>query len=142
MRQFLVSVLVVVCVVAGAGFVNYHRNAPLDQELEDRPYARYGTADIEALLVAHESERDRIRGALSRKGSDPTQVMNGFAAGDFDGKLNAFDEFQVRNQAYKQVNGAAIEHEVEIEALEYEKQIRARGLDDPRQRVLRRILTF
>ena len=142
MRQFLVSVVVVVLVVAGAGFANYHRNAPLDQELEDRPYARYGMVDIEALLLAHKAERDRIRSVLSRKSSDPTQVMNGYAAGDFEGKVNAFDEFQVRIQAYKQVNGAALEHEVEIEVLEHEKQIRKRGLDDPRKRVLRRILAF
>ena len=62
--------------------------------------------------------RDRIREALARKSSDPTQVMNGFAAADFSGKLNAFDEFQVRNRAYKQVNGVALEHEIEIEVLE------------------------
>ena len=142
MRQFFVSVLVVVLVVVGAGFVNYHRNAPLDQELQNRPYARYGMADIDALLLAHKVQRDRIRGALSRKSSDPTRVMNGFAAGDFDGKVGAFDEFQVRNQAYKQVNGAALEHEVEIDVLELEKQIRERGLVDPRKRILRRILTF
>ncbi len=142
MRQFFVSLGVLVLVVVGAGFANYHRNAPLDQELEDRPYARYGMADIEALLLAHTAERDRIREVLARKSSDPTQVMNGFAAADFSGKLNAFDEFQVRNRAYKQVNGVALEHEIEIEVLEREKQIRKRGLDDPRQRILRRLLTF
>ncbi|MBW2282819.1 MAG: hypothetical protein JRG76_20425 [Deltaproteobacteria bacterium] len=142
MRQFFVSFVVVVLVVAGAGFVNYHRNAPLDQELEDRPYARYGAGDLEALLLAHTTERDRLRATLSRKSSDPTNVMNGFADGDFDGKVNAFDEFQVRNQAYKRINGVALEHQVEIELLEHEMKIRERGLDDPRQRILRRILTF
>lgn len=142
MRQFFLSLLILVLVVGGAGFANYQRNAPLDAELEDRPYAKYSDADLEALLTAHKAERDRIRGALSKKSADPTRVMNGFAAGDFDGKVHAFDKFQKRNSAYKQVNAMALEHEVEIEALEKEVGIRKRGLHDPRKRMMRRILTF
>ena len=142
MRQFFLSLVILVVVVGGAGFANYHRNAPLDAELADRPYALYSDADIESLLKAHTSERDRIRGVLSQEGSDPTQVMNGFAAADFVGKLNAFDKFQQRNNVYKRVNGMALEHEVEIEVLEKEKNIRKRGLNDPRKRMWRRILTF
>ncbi len=142
MRQFFLSLVILVVVVGGAGFANYHRNAPLDAELADRPYARYADSDIEALLEAHTAERDRIRGVLSQQGSDPTGVMNGFAAGDFVGKLDAFDKFQQRNNVYKQVNGVALEHEVEIEVLEKEKSIRKRGLNDPRKRMWRRVLTF
>ena len=140
MRQFFLSLVILILVVGGAGFANYQRNAPLDAELADRPYARYSDADLEALLTAHTAERDRIRGALSK--DDPTKVMNGFAAGDFDGKLQAFDKFQKRNNAYKQINGMALEHEVEIDVLEKERSIRKRGLHDPRKRMLRRILTL
>jgi len=142
MRQLFLSLVIGVVVVGGAGFANYHRNAPLDAELADRPYARYASADIEALLEAHTDERDRIRGVLSKRGSDPTRVMNGFAAGDFDGKLDAFDKFQKRNNVYRQVNVIALEHEVEIEALEKEMSIRKRDLDDPLTRIWRRIRTF
>ena len=142
MRQFFLSLLVAVLVVGGGGAINYYRNAPLDAELEDRQFERYADADLEALLAAHKMERDRIRKALSKKSNDPTSVMNGFAAADFHGRLNAFDKFQVRNSAYKRVNAVALEHEVEIEALEWEQGIRARGLDDPKQRVWRRITTF
>jgi hypothetical protein len=142
MQKFLLSLVIVVLMVGGAGFANYQRNAPLDAELADRPYARYADGDIEALLAAHKSERDRIRGALTGDAADPTRVMNGFAAGDFDGKIHAFDKFQRKNQAFKQINGMALEHEVEIEVLEKEQNIRKRGLHDPRQRVLRRVLTL
>lgn len=142
MRQILLALVILVLVVGGAGFANYQRNAPLDNELADRPYARYSDADIEALVTAHKAQRDAIRGALSKKSSDPTRVMNGFAAGDFDGKVHAFDKFQKRNQAFKQVNGMAIEHEVEIEVLQKEQSIRKRGLHHERTRILRRVLSL
>ena len=125
-----------------AGLANYHRNAPLDQELENRPYGTISDEDLAALIDAYTTERG---GAIARMGSkrqDRTRVMDGFAPGDLDGKLKAFDSFQRKNERWREQNRQRIEFDIELEKLKKEKGIRERGLDQERNRILRRLLTF
>ena len=141
MGKFLAFLLIATLGVGLAGFANYHRNAPLDRELENRPYGTLSDHGLKALIDGYNLERD---GAIARlgKGSDRTRVMDGLAPGDLHGKLKAFDSFQRKNEQWRDHNRERIEFNIELEKLKKEQGIRDRGLDDERSRILRRLFTF
>jgi hypothetical protein len=137
------AVLLIATVGVGlAGFANYHRNAPLDRELEVRPYGTISDDDLKALIEAYSMERDGAVARLGGKRNDRTRVMDGFAPGDLDGKLKAFDSFQRKNERWRDHNRQRIEFNIELEKLKTEQGIRDRGLHEERNRILRRVLTF
>ena len=142
MAKFFAALLVSLAMIAGAGFYNYQRNAALDLELSNRSYANLSDADLYALIEAYTGEGAKLKRTLSGATGDPTAAMNGFAPGDLDGRLAAFNDFQKRNERFKRVSRAELQHRVMIEALEHERTIRARGLDDEWTRIRRRVLTF
>lgn len=141
MARFFIVLVLVVSGLGLAGWINYERNAHLDQELADRPYATLSDADLEALIEAYDQERARWA-ARSRSGDDRTRVMDGYAPSDLQGKLQAFDRFQRKNEAWREANRARLDQEVVIEALRREQDIRNRGLHRERNRILRRLLTL
>ena len=85
---------------------------------------------------------DGLQARLSRTGGDNTRIMDGYAPADFDGKLKAFEQFQRKNNSWRDTNRARLEHEVELEKIQKELAIRERGLDDEFTRIKRRVLTF
>ena len=142
MGKVLIALLVVVATVGIGGFVNYQRNAPLDAELQNRPYGTISDADLAALIAAYEGEKTGLENRLKGYSKDRTRVMNGLAPADLQGKLTAFDSFQRKNESWRETNRAKLGHEIELEKLQKEKNIRDRGLHIERNRIIRRITTF
>ena len=140
-KSFALLLIATVGVVL-AGFANYQRNAPLDKELEERPYGTISDEDLVALIDAYTMERGGTMARMGGKKDDRTTVMDGFAPGDLDGKLKAFDSFQRKNERWRNQNRQRIEFDIELERLKKEQGIRDRGLDEERNRILRRLLSF
>ena len=133
--------LLILLGVPGLGFYNYHRNAHLDQELQNRTYANLSDADLNALAEAYRGEVDRLRRMLTED-PDGQAALDGIAAGDFGRKVKRFESFQQENREWKAARGQAMEREAALEELERELSIRERRLDEPLQRVKRRLLHF
>jgi hypothetical protein len=142
MGKALVVFVILVMVVAIGAFSNYQRNAPLDEELRDRPYASLADKDLNALLGAYEGQVAGLQSQLGNPKADRTGVMDGFAPADFDGKLKAFDRFQRQESRWRNTNRSKLENQIEVEKLQKERGIRDRGLHEERNRILRRVLTF
>lgn len=142
MGKFLLVLLLLVVGVGVAGFANYQRNEALDHELQNRPYQAYKLGDLEKLASAYQGEMDGLQARLARTGGDNTRIMDGYAPADFEGKLKAFEQFQRKNNSWRDTNRARLEHEVELEKIQKELAIRERGLDDEFTRIKRRVLTF
>ena len=142
MGKFFASLVILIAVVTIGGFANYHRNAPLDNELKNRPYATISDADLQALIAAYEGEQQGLQNRLNSYAEDRTGVMEGFAPSDLHGKLGAFDSFQRKNESWRDTNRARLSHEIELEKLRTEKGVRDRGLHIERNRIWRRLTTF
>ena len=142
MGKLFLILLLLVAGVGIAGFANYQRNEALDHELQNRPLKAYAIEDLEKLANAYQGEMDGLQARLSRTGGDNTRIMDGYAPADFDGKLKAFEQFQRKNNTWRDTNRARLEHEIELEKIQKELAIRERGLDDEFTRIKRRVLTF
>lgn len=143
MLMKILAVLVLLpLLLVGAAFSNYQRNAPLDEELRNRPYKSISDKDLAALLEAYKGEMQGFETRMNRFSKDRTKVMDGFAPADYDGKVRAFESFQRKNESWRDANRARLGHVVELEKLEHEKSIRDRGLHIEKNRILRRITTF
>jgi len=140
LKALQISVLVV-ALLGIAGVVNYRRNAYLDAELEQRPYGGLSDAELTLLIEAHQQEKSQIEARLGSVANrrDP---MRGYADGDLSGKLEGFARVQKNARDWKSTRSNMLDHEVEIERLQHEQSIRARGLDDPWNRILRRVTTL
>lgn len=133
--------LVVVLALPIGSFVNYQRNAPLDQELEGRTYASLSDADLEALAAAYEQEVRAFKARIS-EGPQGTSLVDGHAAADFDAKLKGFESFQAFNRQWKRKKGQMLEQQSALEEVQREQSIRARGLHKEPNRILRRVISF
>ncbi len=142
MGKLFLGILVLVVGLGAAGYANYERNAPLDEELKDRPYKALAEDDLNALSSAYQKELDGLSGRLKATAGDKTGIMDGYAPADFDGKVKAFESFQRKNNSWRDTNRLRLEHEGELEKIEKERRIRSEGLDDETTRILRRVLTF
>lgn len=139
MRGLLLFVLLLgIPAVAG---LNYLRNAPLDQELANRPYGGLSDADLDTLLAAYEGEVQRGREVV---GEEPTTyaLNDPSKFGDYGEKVEAFEKFQRSNEGWKRDRGQLFGTQNTLEELQHEKSIRDRGLDEPTTRIWRRISTF
>ena len=134
-------VLVALCAVLIGGFVNYQRNAPLDVELQNRTYAELKQADLEALLAAYQLETQRLRVWVDQEPPAGTPD-HAKGASDVGGKAETFARFQREANRCRALRQEVLEREATIEALEKEKSIRARGLDQPWRQILRRLTTL
>jgi len=121
--------------------VNYMRNAPLDAELESRPYGGIDDADLKALLSAYEGELAKAKSAAA---SEPTtHAFNDPSRfGHNDEKVEAFEKFQNTNEVWKRSRNQLFSEKSKLDALQHEASIRARGLHKPWPRIWRRISTF
>ncbi|HTO07121.1 MAG TPA: hypothetical protein VMR86_08690 [Myxococcota bacterium] len=139
----LVLLFVVLVAAAGGGlYWNYNRNAGMEADLhKPRPFANLSTPDLVKLIAAYEAEtkRAKARVAAAPGGED---AIDRKGESDVGGKAEAFAAFQRQNEAWKAQRGAAMEHQVELEQLKFEKTIRDRHLDDPTEVFKRRLLTF
>ena len=142
MAKVLIGFVALVGALAIAAYANYERNAPLDADLQERPYQSLSDEDLKALLDAYKGQVTGLQAKLGSYSGDRTKVMDGFAPSDFDSKVKAFDRFQRSNSAWRDVNRNRIENQLEVEKLEKEQGIRAQGLHEERTRILRRVLTF
>jgi hypothetical protein len=139
MRVLLILVLFVgIPLLAG---MNYMRNAPLDEELKQRPYAGISDADLASLLAAYGDEVKRTRSAVAEEPgehafNDPARF------GHYGEKVEAFEKFQHSNDEWKQARGQLFGQQTTLEALQHENSIRERGLHEPLPRIWRRISTF
>jgi hypothetical protein len=124
-----------------AGGANYVRNAPLDAELANRPYAGVSDADLQTMAKAYEGDIAQARGQLETEPSSSSYSDPGQYAA-YDEKVAAFERFQRSNSDWKGRRSALFEREVTLEGLRREKSIRQRGLHKPWGRILRRITTL
>ena len=138
MRGLLLLLLLVL--IAGGGY-NYYRNAPLDEELESRPYAKLSDSELETMIRAYEDELARATHNLNGP-PDGDWRMRGYAPSDLGGKLEAFDRYQDAAQAWKSRYHRSLEHKGQIELLHKEQEIRAAGLHKAWRRALRRLITL
>jgi hypothetical protein len=123
------------------GFVNYQRNAPLDQELKNRTYASLSDADLAMLVNAHEGQTRAYESRLA-EGPQGQEMVDGYAAADLDAKLKGFESFQEFNRQWRDMRGQLLEQKAALEELSREQSIRARGLDREHRRILRRVISF
>ena len=142
MGKFFAGLILSLAIVSIGGFVNYQRNAHLDQELEQRPYASLSDEDLDTLKQAYEGERQGLQNRLNAYPEDRTGVMDGFAPADLGGKLDAFDSFQRKNKSWRDTNRERLSHEIDLDKLNKEKSVRTRGLHIEHNRVWRRLTTF
>jgi hypothetical protein len=135
-----VLLVLLLVVVPALGFLNYRRNAHLDAELENRVYATLSAEDLEALSAAYQSQVDDLatRVADNPQGADE---MDSFAPADLQGKVKGFESFQGYNRHWRRMRAELFEQEAALKEIQREQSIRARGLDDPINRVKRRVLT-
>ena len=68
--------------------------------------------------------------------------MDGYAPSDFGGKVNAFENFQRKNEAWRGTNRSRLEMVVELEKLEFEKQYRRKRKESPWEAILKRVVTL
>ena len=141
MGKFFLALFVLVLLLGGGGYYNYHRNAGLDQELAVRPHKGLSTPDLEALAAAYRSEIDNDRMLVGER-PQGTELMNGLKAGDYDSKVKSFEKFQGYNNQWKAARRNMAERQVALEEVEKELSIRARGLHQEHTRIWRRISTF
>jgi hypothetical protein len=139
MRIVLLLVLLVGLPLVG-GF-NYMRNAPLDDELKDRPYAGISDADLAALLAAYGKQVEHARAALTTE-PDSYALNDPGRFGQYGEKVEAFEKFQRSNDQWKQARGQLFSEQTTLQALQREDSIRQRGLHRPLPRIWRRISTF
>lgn len=139
MRVGSLPLLLLVALLVGGGY-NYHRNAPLDRELEFRPYAGLKDADLAALLAVHRAKRDQIAASFGERG--PEAGFAALAPSDYPGKVTAFERFQRENERWKQGRRDMLTQQTMVDALELEQRIRSEGLDQAWARILRRAVTL
>jgi hypothetical protein len=123
------------------GGVNYMRNAPLDEELRDRPYAGITDADLAALIAAYRSQVEQAEAGVESEPSmhafnDPARF------GHYGEKVEAFEKFQGSNEQWKRARARLFGEQTTLQALLHEESIRARGLHRPAGRIWRRVSTF
>ena len=140
MKTFIVFLLLVIA-LGGLAFANYERNAELEEGTEPRPYRGFSDADIDTLIEAYSAQRDGLANKLKGSG-DRTKVMDGYAPADFAGKLDAFEDFQHKNEAWRDTNRSRLEMIVDLEKLEFEQKIRRQRKEDPWTPIFRRVFTF
>jgi len=139
-----VVLLLLVVVVGGAGglYWNYNRNVGMEADLhKPRPFAKVSTPDLLKLIEAYqlETKRAKARVAAAPAGEDAIARKD---ASDLSGKADAFAAFQRENERWKAQRGNAMEHDAELQQLQFEKSIRDRHLDDPAYVFKQRLLTF
>lgn len=140
MFKYVLLVGLVLVVVAGGGYYNYVRNAPLDAELAKRPHKGLSTPDLLALIAAYEGEATRAKKRVAAgPGGDTIDRVD---PSDLGGKADSFAAFQRQNEGWKRARGFAMEQEFMLKELRHEKSIRDRGLDTEYGRIKRRVLTF
>ncbi len=132
-------IVVVLVALAGAAWFNYQRNAPLDKDLEFRPYSGLSDGDLASLIDAYELDVVTKTQGLG-DGPDHSGISRS-APSDFGGKLQAFERFQAENARWKAGHRAAVEGKVVIDRLLKERAIRDAGLDQEWRRILRRVAT-
>ncbi len=140
MKTFIVFLLLVIG-MGGLGFANYKRNAHLEEGTKPRPYKSFSDADLDALIEAYSGQRDGLANRLKGSG-DRTKIMDGYAPSDFAGKLEAFEQFQRKNESWRDTNRSRLEMVVELERLEFETAFRRQRKEDPWTPIFRRIFTF
>jgi hypothetical protein len=139
MRVLLILVLVVGVPLLGA--FNYMRNAPLDEELKQRPYAGISDADLASLLAAYGQQVEHARAGVAEEPSthdfnDPERF------GHYGEKVEAFEKFQHSNDQWKQARGQLFGEQTALKDLRHEASIRERRLHQPWPRIWRRVSTF
>jgi len=141
MGKFLLVLVLLAGAVAGGGYWNYQRNAYLDEELEDRPYAKLSLEEIDMLIEAYQIEKQKYERqlALVSQRQDP---MERYSDEDLSGKLEGFDRVQRNSSQWKAVQRQMLDQEVEIDRLEREKSLRATTTDDEWNRIWRRVTTL
>ena len=142
MWKAILFLVVLVIGVGGGGYYNYHRNAPMDADLQKpRPFSSLATPDVAQLLSADEQDLARAKGHVG-KAPGGADVIDSFDSSDVGGKAQGFASFQKNNERWKNQRGQLFELEKTIADLRLEKSIRDRGLDDEQTRIWRRISTF
>ena len=135
-----VLIVLIVMGIPLAGGLNYVRNEPLDNELKDRPYAGISDADLDSLLGAYDKELSRYNGVADDPLATSYNSPESYKA--YDEKVAAFERFQKSNESWKRVRREAAGHETTLKALQHERSIRDRGLDQEWQRIMRRVTTL
>ncbi len=135
------TLVIIACALLIGGFVNYRRNAPLDVELQNRTYAELKADDLDALLAAYELETRRLRAWVDEEPM-AAPVDRARSASDVGGKAETFSRFQREARRWRVARYEVLEREATVDALQLEKSIRARGLDQRWRQILRRVTTF
>jgi hypothetical protein len=141
MFKYVFALLILIALVVGGGYYNYMRNAPMDNELQNRKYAAISTPDLDKMLKAYAGEIARAKGRVTDHPYGEGSI-NSVDSSDVGGTAAAFEKFQRENAQWKDRRGYVMEQEAMLKELQAEKSIRDRHLDDPMVRFKRRLLTF
>ncbi len=135
-----VLLVLLLVVVPALGFLNYRRNAHLDAEFENRVYATLSDEDLKTLSEAYQAQVNDLATRVADKplGADE---MDSFAPADLQGKVKGFEAFQGYNRHWRRMRAELFEQEAALKEILRERSIRERGLDNPINRVKRRLLT-
>ncbi len=138
MLKYVVVILMVVPMLGG---LNYLRNEPLDNDLENRTYAGLKDGELDQLIEAYQQQVGRVKEQVDDAPTGMNQIDR-FGSADVGGKAAAFSTFQERNREWRRQRGAAFEGEGMIDQLKHEKKLRKLGVHTEYGRILRRVTTF
>lgn len=124
------------------GFVNYRRNAALDDELRNRSYAELSDSALVTLIQAYESELERLRGRSGAAGLQNAPTTSGRRGALLDEKIRRFEQEQRETARRRALHIGMLDQQVRVEALRKEQRIRAQGLDQRWRQILRRVVTL
>lgn len=119
------SILLLICILIGAGGWNYHRNLQIEKETEGaRPYERYAVKDLEALRQAYSSELAGVQAQF--ESAQRKRVRPKRDAGSMTDNVEQFQATTQTSQAIRRAAASLSERQSEIAELDRELEIRTR----------------
>ena len=137
MAKTLLSLLVLLALVGGAGAWNYDRNLKKESQVP-RPWKSYSDADLATMAAGYEREIARGEKAWEQA---RTQRTSASGRGHVDDRAREFDRIYAHGKAVRDLKGRLAEHQVALEEIRTEMALRQRD-GDAMQVHLRRLLTY
>ncbi len=137
MAKTLLSLLVLLLIVGGAGAWNYDRNLKKESQVP-RPWRSYETEDLRSMVQAYEKEIDQFSKGWDKARSQRTTASG---RGHVDDRAREFDRIYARGKAVRDLKGKLADHEVVLGEIQEELRLRERDGDAMKVH-MRRLFTY
>jgi hypothetical protein len=137
MAKTLMSLLVLILLVGGAGAWNYDRNLKKENQVP-RPWKSYETSDLRSMASAYEREIERTSESWEQARSRRATASG---RGHVDDRAREFDRIYAQGKSVRDLKGKLADHEVVLAQIQEELTLRERDGDAMKVH-LRRLLTY